>query len=148
MRRMPEKIKVYFSLKVVSWTRSKREGKIVGAGGEVWWRTWQMEMFQYCRPFVYPVRHRRKITGFCHKRLILIRISRPKSEEISLQYQLTTSSYCLHSSAWCKSIFFPITVELNAVTEDNKVLKQRIQILESELKKWVRETLHFCKHHP
>ncbi|CAH3177343.1 unnamed protein product [Porites lobata] len=30
-------------------------------------------------------------------------------------------------------------VELNAVTEDNKVLKQRIQILESELKKYRRE---------
>lgn len=28
-----------------------------------------------------------------------------------------------------------VPVELSAVTEDNKVLKQRIQILESELKK-------------
>ena len=53
---------------------------------------------------------------------------------ISLQYQLTTSSYCLHRRALC-NVFFSITVELNAVTEDNKVLKQRIQILESELKK-------------
>ena len=77
-----------------------------------------------------------KITGICHKRLILIRIGRPKSEEIRLQYQLTTSNYCLHSSALCHGIVvFSITVELNAVTEDNKVLKQRIQILESELKK-------------
>ena len=29
------KNKGIFSLKVVSWTRSKREGKILGAGGEV-----------------------------------------------------------------------------------------------------------------
>ena len=76
-----------------------------------------------------------KITGLCHKRLILIRISRPKGEQISLQYQFITSSYCLHSRALCNGIFFSITVELNAVTEDNKVLKQRIQILGSELKK-------------
>lgn len=31
-----------------------------------------------------------------------------------------------------------VAVELSAVTEDNRVLKQRIQTLESELKKWAQ----------
>lgn len=32
-------------------------------------------------------------------------------------------------------IVVAVTVELSAVTDDNRILKQRIQILESELKK-------------